>query len=165
MAEALHLPINASKEDIYESLLPQIRSVISGETNLIANLANISSMLKMAFDHFWVGFYLLEGKSLVLGPFQGPLACTRIPVYPKPRGVCGTSAYEQKTLLIEDVEQFSGHIACSSETRSEIVIPLVIDSHTELVLDIDSKELNHFDLIDKKYCEKIVQLIEELCFN
>lgn len=159
MAEALLIPENSSKVEIYESILPQIESVISGEENLIANLANVASILKMAFDHFWVGFYLMDEDQLVLGPFQGPLACTRIPVYPKPKGVCGASAFEQKTLVVPDVDQFPGHIACSSETRSEIVVPLVKGGETKLVLDIDSKDLDHFDETDQKYCEKLIAII------
>lgn len=165
MAEALIIQENASKADKYQSLISQINSVIDGEENLIANLANIAAMLHETFDNLWTGFYLADGNTLVLGPFQGPLACTRIPVEPIARGVCGVSAKEQKTLIVPDVDKFEGHIACSSSSRSEIVVPLVSDEiQTELVLDIDSLELNTFDEVDQKYCEEIISLIKQKHF-
>lgn len=166
MAESLAIPKEATKQEIYKSLLPQIKSIMSGEDNLIANLANITAILHTAFQNLWVGFYIIEGNGLVLGPFQGPLACTRIPVYPNPKGVCGAAAFNQKTYCVPDVDKFKDHIACSSQTRSEIVVPLVSDDlKTQLVLDIDSIHLNHFDEIDQLYCEKIVELIKEQHFK
>ncbi len=165
MAETLIVCEDTDKESKYESLLLQIKAITDGEENLIANLANIASMLHETFKHLWTGFYLMDHKTLVLGPFQGPLACTRVPVIPTPRGVCGVSAHEQKTLVVPDVDKFSGHIACSSASRSEIVVPLIADDGaTKLVLDIDSIELNTFDDTDKVYCEQIVALIKQLHF-
>lgn len=165
MAEALIIPKGASKSEVYETILPQIKSVIEGEGNLIANLANVAAILKEAFGFFWAGFYLMDGNQLVLGPFQGPLACTRIPVRPIARGVCGKAAVEQVTLVVEDVDQFPGHIACSSTSRSEIVVPLIYGGETKLVLDIDSKQLDDFDEIDQDYCEKIIDLIRQNNFS
>ena len=158
MAELLRLPAGEDKEEIYRALIPQIESVISGTDDLIANLANVAAMLKQAFDFHWVGFYRVvsQGK-LVLGPFQGPLACVTIPFG---KGVCGTSASEQRTVLVQDVDKFPGHIACSSLSKSEIVVPLVQGGETRLVLDVDSDKLNDFDAIDQTYLEQIVRLIE-----
>lgn len=164
MAETLFIPQNASKEEIYNELLKQIKALIETEPNLIANLANIAAVLNTAFGHLWTGFYLREGDMLVLGPFQGPLACTRIPVKPTPRGVCGAAAFQQKTQLVPDVDQFPGHIACSSASRSEIVVPLVAGGETQLVLDIDSTELNAFDAVDQEYCEALIRIIREKHF-
>lgn len=164
MAEALTLSQNQSKAEIYEEILPQIESIISGEDNLIANLANITAILDQAFGHLWTGFYIAEGKTLVLGPFQGPLACTRIPVSPTPRGVCGAAAAQQETQLVPDVDKFPGHIACSSAARSEIVVPLVHDQKTQLVLDIDSASLNTFDETDQLYLERVIGLIAKQHF-
>lgn len=161
MAEALHIRQGATKAQIYQEIIPQIASVISGEDNLIANLANISAILDAAFGHLWTGFYITEGDTLVLGPFQGPLACTRIPLKPKARGVCGAAAEQQKTQLVPNVEEFPSHIACSSASRSEIVVPLVANGETKLVLDIDSTHLNSFDDEDAKYCEDIMALIKK----
>lgn len=160
MAEALIINKNLSKAEIYEEIIPQIEAVISGEGNLIANLANIAAILNAAFEHLWTGFYLRDGKTLVLGPFQGPLACTRIPVEPIPRGVCGVAAATKEPQLVPDVNQFQGHIACSSLAQSEIVIPLVHNGQAELVLDIDSNVLNTFDLVDQKYLEQIITIIK-----
>ncbi len=143
------LQITAKEKDtLYKELLPQIESIISGETDIIANMANLCAILKEAFDFWWVGFYIVKEKELVLGPFQGPLACTRIK-YGK--GVCGTAWKEKKTIVVPDVEKFPGHIACSSLSRSEIVVPL-FDTHGEVaaVLDIDSRHLNTFDTTDEK---------------
>ena len=140
----------------YQLLLKQAQSLVADETNLIANLSNLSSLIHFTFDFWWTGFYFVEGKQLVLGPFQGPLACTRIPYG---RGVCGTAWAERRTLVVPDVEQFPGHIACSSESRSEIVVPILKDGEVWAVLDIDSKELATFDEIDQLWLEKIVNII------
>ena len=151
MAEELTF-ISGSKEAQYLSLLPQVRSLIEGEVDLVANLANVAAALKEAFDFFWVGFYLVKQDQLVLGPFQGPVACTRIR---KGKGVCGTAWQEGATLLVPDVEVFPGHIACSSLSRSEIVVPLIKDGEVWGVLDIDSDLLNFFDETDRKYLEEM----------
>ena len=151
MAEELTF-ISGSKEEQYLSLLPQVRSLIEGEVDLVANLANVAAALKEAFDFFWVGFYLVKQDQLVLGPFQGPVACTRIR---KGKGVCGTACQESATLLVPDVEVFPGHIACSSLSRSEIVVPLIKDGEVWGVLDIDSDLLNFFDETDRKYLEEM----------
>ena len=155
MAEDL-LILKGTKQEQYESLLPQIIGLLEGETDLIANLANISAALKEQFGWFWVGFYLVKVDELVLGPFQGPVACTRIR---KGRGVCGSSWQQATTLVVPDVELFPGHIACSSLSRSEIVVPLIHDGEVVGVLDVDSSELDQFDETDKLYLEKIVSLI------
>ena len=151
MAEELTF-ISGSKEEQYLSLLPQVRSLIEGEVDLVANLANVAAALKEAFDFFWVGFYLVKQDQLVLGPFQGPVACTRIR---KGKGACGTAWQEGATLLVPDVEVFPGHIACSSLSRSEIVVPLIKDGEVWGVLDIDSDLLNFFDETDRKYLEEM----------
>ena len=151
MAEELTF-ISGSKEEQYLSLPPQVRSLIEGEVDLVANLANVAAALKEAFDFFWVGFYLVKQDQLVLGPFQGPVACTRIR---KGKGVCGTAWQEGATLLVPDVEVFPGHIACSSLSRSEIVVPLIKDGEVWGVLDIDSDLLNFFDETDRKYLEEM----------
>lgn len=155
MAEDLIIS-KGDKENQYQSLLPQIKALLQGENNLIANLANVSAALKEQFNFFWVGFYLVENDELVLGPFQGPVACTRISYN---RGVCGTSWAKGETLIVPDVEEFPGHIACSSLSKSEIVIPIFKDQKVVGVLDVDSSELNSFDAIDKKYLENILDLI------
>jgi GAF domain-containing protein len=152
MAEDLQI-ITGSKEEQYQALLPQIKALITGEPDLIANLANIAAALFQQFRWLWVGFYLVKGDELVLGPFQGPVACTRIK---KGRGVCGSSWEKKETLIVPDVEKFPGHIACSSLSRSEIVVPLVHDGNVWGVLDVDSEALNQFDEIDKKYLEQIM---------
>lgn len=152
MAEQLILT-GESKEERYRSLLPQIEALVQGEDDLIANLANVSAALKEAFDFFWVGFYLVKQEQLVLGPFQGPPACTRIK---KGKGVCGTAWAEMRTLLVPDVELFPGHIACSSLSRSEIVVPLIsAGNNCWGVLDVDSKYLDAFDATDKLFLEKL----------
>lgn len=140
----------------YEELLPQIAAVIADETDLIANLANITAMLKEVFDFFWVGFYRVVGEELVLGPFQGPLACTRIAFG---KGVCGASAIQQQTIIVPNVHEFPSHIACSSLSNSEIVVPLIVSGKTSLVLDVDSTAFNDFDEVDKYGLEKIVGLL------
>lgn len=155
MAEDLTI-IQGSKEDQYQALIPQIKALIEGETDLVANLANIAGALKEQFGWFWIGFYLVKGEQLVLGPFQGPVACTRIN---KGRGVCGTSWAKAATLIVPDVEKFPGHIACSSLSRSEIVVPLIHNGTVWGVLDADSELLDQFDETDKTYLETIVSLI------
>lgn len=155
MAEDLAIA-KGTKEEMYQSLLPQVQGLITGETDLVANLANISAALKEQFNWLWVGFYLLKNDELVLGPFQGPVACTRIK---KGRGVCGSSWQQEKTLIVPDVEKFPGHIACSSLSRSEIVVPLYINHQFAGVLDVDSEELDHFDDTDKVYLEMIVEML------
>ena len=146
-----------TKEEIYIELIPQIKGLIEGEDDLIANLANVSAALKQAFESFsWVGFYLMKGGELVLGPFQGKVACTRIKLG---RGVCGTSAVRKETIVVPDVEKFPGHIYCDPDSRSEIVVPIVKDGDVLGVLDIDSYKLNNFDDVDRKFLEEIVKLI------
>jgi len=156
MAEDL-LITKGTKEEQYESLLPQIKALLEGEPDLIANLANVTGALKEQFNWLWVGFYLVKDDELVLGPFQGPVACTRIK---KGKGVCGTSWDKAETLIVPDVEKFPGHIACSSLSRSEIVVPIIRDNKVLGVLDADSIELNHYDIIDQEYLEKIIDLIK-----
>ncbi|WP_352422345.1 GAF domain-containing protein [Proteiniphilum sp.] len=156
MAEDLDIPYGASKEEIYKALFPQLQALTEGEPDLIANMANITSVLREAFGFFWVGFYRVEGNRLVLGPFQGPPACTRI-VYG--RGVCGTAWKEGHTLIVPDVDKFPGHIACSSLSRSEVVVPVRNNGPVTAVLDVDSDRLDHFDEIDAFYLEKICSLI------
>lgn len=156
MAEDLTIH-KGSKTEQYESLLPQIKALIEGETDLIANLANIAGALKEQFGWFWVGFYLVKEEQLVLGPFQGPVACTRIN---KGRGVCGTSWAKAETLIVPDVEKFPGHIACSSLSRSEIVVPMLRNGEVWGVLDVDSDALSAFDEVDRKFLEAIVQNIK-----
>lgn len=155
MAEDLHI-IKGSKQEQYETLVPQIKAILEGETDLIANLANICGALKEQFGWLWVGFYLVKDDELVLGPFQGPVACTRIR---KGRGVCGASWAEAKTLIVPDVEKFPGHIACSSLSRSEIVLPLIHNGIVKGVLDVDSTDLSTFDETDQVYLQQIIDLI------
>lgn len=155
MAEDLSIS-KGSKTEQYEALIPQINALINGEPDLVANLANIAGALKEQFGWFWVGFYLVKGDQLVLGPFQGPVACTRIN---KGRGVCGTSWAKAETLIVPDVEKFPGHIACSSLSKSEIVVPLIKDGTVWGVLDVDSEQLNQFDETDRQFLEKIVESI------
>lgn len=155
MAEDLTIT-KGTKEEQYINLLPQISGLLNGETDLVANLANIAGALKEQFGFFWVGFYLVKGEELVLGPFQGPVACTRIK---KGRGVCGTAWDKSETIIVADVEQFPGHIACSSLSKSEIVLPLLQLKNVVGVLDVDSAELNSFDHVDAKYLQKIIDLI------
>jgi GAF domain-containing protein len=155
MAEDL-LIAKGTKEKQYESLLPQIKALLECEPDLIANLANITGALKEQFNWLWIGFYLVKKDELVLGPFQGPVACTRIK---KGKGVCGSSWAKAETLIVPDVEKFPGHIACSSLSRSEIVVPIIRNKQVLGVLDVDSIELNDFGDIDKKYLEQVVELI------
>lgn len=144
------------KEKNYQLLLKQAEALVKDESNLVANMANLSSLIHFTFGFWWTGFYLVDGKQLVLGPFQGPLACTRIPFG---RGVCGTAWERKQTLVVPDVEQFPGHIACSSESRSEIVVPLFKNGEVWAELDIDSRELNTFDEIDKVWLERIAEVL------
>ena len=155
MAEDL-LVIKGTKEEQYQALIPQIKGLLEGETDLVANLANVAAALKEQFGWFWVGFYMIKGDELVLGPFQGPVACTRIK---KGRGVCGSSWAQEKTLIVADVEKFPGHIACSSLSKSEIVVPLFHNGEVRGVLDVDSDALDQFDETDQQYLEEIVKLI------
>jgi len=152
MAEDLQI-ITGSKEVVYESLLPQINALLEGEPDIIANLANTAAALKEQFNWLWVGFYIVKDDELVLGPFQGPVACTRIK---KGRGVCGAAWQQQQTLIVPDVEKFPGHIACSSSSRSEIVVPVIKNGAVVAVLDVDSELLDQFDETDKKYLEAVV---------
>ncbi len=155
MAEELTI-CSGSKEEQYKMLFPQIQSLIGNETDMIANMANMAAALKQTFGFFWVGFYIVRDNQLVLGPFQGPIACTRI----KPgRGVCGTAWSEARTLIVPDVDKFPGHIACNSASRSEIVVPLKKNDSVYAVLDIDSDTLNSFDETDKQWLEKIVGIL------
>ena len=156
MSEDLKIATGGKAEQ-YLTLIPQIKALIEGEPDLVANLANIAGALKEQFGWFWVGFYLVRGEQLVLGPFQGPVACTRIN---KGRGVCGTSWAKAQTLIVPDVEKFPGHIACSSLSKSEIVVPLIKEGKVWGVLDVDSEQYDLFDETDKIYLEEIVSLIE-----
>lgn len=155
MAESLIIN-EGNKRERYQLLLPQIESLLAGEKDTIANMANVAAALKQTFDFFWVGFYIVKDEMLVLAPFQGPIACTRIR-YGK--GVCGTAWKEARTLIVPDVEQFPGHIACSSESKSEIVIPVICDGKVVAVLDIDNDEVDSFDETDAVYLEKICRLL------
>lgn len=158
MSEQLSiLHTNASKEEKYKNLLPQIEALISGENDLIANLANTAAALKQSFKFLWVGFYLVKENELVLGPFQGPIACTRIAFG---RGVCGTAWKEKKTIVVDDVDKFPGHIACSSDSKSEIVVPVFKNGEVILVLDIDSSKLSDFDNTDETYLDRICKLLK-----
>jgi GAF domain-containing protein len=156
--EEVVINVSENKEEQYNSLIPQIQALIDGETNLVANLANITAALKTQFNWWWVGFYWVEENELVLAPFQGPIACTRIQ---KGKGVCGTAWKEEKTIIVPDVTKFSGHIACSSFSKSEIVVPVFKNKIVIGVLDVDSDQLNSFDEIDQQYLEKIVSLIQD----
>lgn len=145
-----------TKQERYEALLPQIKAVVEDEPDLIANMANVAAMLHETFGFWWTGFYRVEGQELVLGPFQGPMACTRIK---KGRGVCGTAWAEAQTQVVPDVDQFPGHIACSSASRSEIVVPIFKEGEVIAVLDIDSAQLNTFDQTDRHYLEQVVEML------
>jgi GAF domain-containing protein len=155
MAEELHIA-QGGKEEKYALLYKQIVATVEDENDLIARMANTAAMIHYTFGFWWTGFYIVKGAELVLGPFQGPIACTRIP-YGK--GVCGTSWKRQETIVVPDVEEFPGHIACSCLSRSEIVVPIFSNNEVYAVLDIDSKELATFDNIDKEWLEKIVELL------
>jgi GAF domain-containing protein len=155
MAEDLTI-LKGSKEEEYQSLLPQIKGLVTGETDLVANMANVAAALKEQFQWFWVGFYVVKDGELVLAPFQGPVGCTRIQ---KGKGVCGTTWLRAETLIVPDVAKFPGHIACNSLPKSEIVVPVKRNGEVVAVLDIDSETYSFFDDTDKKYLEEIVTLI------
>ncbi|WMN12818.1 GAF domain-containing protein [Marivirga salinae] len=158
MSESLLIDVNASKEEKYKALIPQINALVDGEEDVVANLANITAGLKEAFGYFWIGFYIVKNGELVLGPFQGPIACTRIQ---KGKGVCGSVWADAKTIIVPDVEAFPGHIACSSASKSEIVVPGFKNDEVALVLDIDSDELNTFDETDQKYLEELMKTVSK----
>jgi L-methionine (R)-S-oxide reductase len=155
MAEDLQLA-TGSKTERYQSLIPQVKALLNGESNLVANMANMVAALKEQFGWFWIGFYIVDGDELVLAPFQGPVACTRIK---KGRGVCGSSWAQVKTLIVPDVEKFPGHIACSSLSRSEIVVPVIRNNEVVAVLDVDSDAYDQFDETDQRYLEELVELL------
>lgn len=156
MAEDLTI-VAGNKIEQYQSLIPQIKGLLEGESDLVANLANVAAALKEQFSWLWVGFYVVKNNELVVGPFQGPVACTRIR---KGKGVCGTSWAEAKTIIVADVEKFPGHIACSSLSRSEIVVPIIRNKEVVGVLDVDSELLDQFDTTDQHYLEEIVNLVQ-----
>lgn len=159
MPETLNISQSLDRQAKYETLLPQIEALIADESDLTANLANISAALKQTFDFLWVGFYLVKGNELVLGPFQGPIACTRIQ---KGKGVCGTAWDKGETIIVPDVDQFPGHIACSGDSKSEIVVPILKDGEVSLILDIDSDQLNDFDQADAEWLQKLAESIESI---
>jgi len=156
MAEDLVITRDTSKEEQYQSIIPQIEALLYGETDFIANLANVAAALKEQFGWFWVGFYLVKQDELVLGPFQGPVACTRIK---KGKGVCGASWAEAQTIIVPNVDEFPGHIACASASKSEIVLPLIVDGEVIGVLDVDSEVLNKFDETDQVYLEQVIAIL------
>jgi GAF domain-containing protein len=156
MAEDFKITTSTNKIEQYTTLVPQIEALLYGEPDLVANLANICAALKEQFKWFWVGFYLVKNDELVLGPFQGPVACTRIGLG---KGVCGEAWQQAKTLIVPDVDAFPGHIACSSLSRSEIVVPVFYNNKVVAVLDVDSELLDQFDNTDAKYLEQIVKLV------
>ncbi len=156
MAEELIINTSQDKKEQYESLLPQIKSLISTESDEVANMANVASALKYGMGFFWVGFYIVKDDELVLGPFQGPIACTRIK---KGKGVCGTAWGEAKTQLVPNVDEFPGHIACSSDSKSEIVVPIIKNGEVKMILDVDSDQLDAFDHVDQEYLEKLAELL------
>lgn len=157
MAENLVVSQSTDKKERYEVLLPQVRSLVEGETDIVANLSNVVAALRQSFGFFWVGFYIVRDNQLVLGPFQGPIACTRINFG---RGVCGTTWKEGKTILVPNVDEFPGHIACSSDSKSEIVVPVFKNGSVAMVLDVDSDKLNDFDNTDLEYLEKLMKVVE-----
>lgn len=159
MSEQIHITGN-TKEERYQSLIPQIKALIEAETDSTANMANVCAALKFSFNFLWVGFYIVKNNQLVLGPFQGPVACTRINFG---KGVCGSAWQKKETIIVEDVDAFPGHIACSSLSKSEIVIPLMnANNECVVVLDIDSEQYAHFDKIDEEYLTQIINLFTEL---
>lgn len=159
MTGSLTVTPGLDKAGRYAELLPQVASLLAGETDLVANLANCAAALHAAFANLWTGFYLRHQADLVLGPFQGPIACTRIPLTPLPKGVCGAAVERRATVVVPDVELFPGHIACSSRSRSEIVVPLLVNGRVTLVLDIDSEHVAHFDDVDRMWLERLVMLL------
>jgi len=162
MSESLVVDQKQSKAEKYQALIPQLTALIKDEPNVVANLANIVAALKETFNFFWIGFYQVESEELVLGPFQGPIACTRIQFG---KGVCGTSWGKKESIIVDNVDHFPGHIACSSETRSEIVVPVIRKNKVCYVLDVDSKILSYFDDEDQKYLEDICGLVAGLVIN
>ena len=159
MSEELIISTSSDKEERYAILIPQIEALVMDEPDFIANLSNIAAALKQTMNFFWVGFYLVKEEQLVLGPFQGPIACTRIPFG---KGVCGASWKERRIMLVPNVEEFPGHIACSSASQSEIVLPAFKNGDVALVMDVDSDKLNDFDNIDQSALEKVIKIIERL---
>lgn len=157
MAEQLHVLNEATKEEKYGMLLPQLKALLSAETDIIANYANTAAAIRQTFGFYWVGFYIVRQQQLVLGPFQGTIACTRIAYG---RGVCGTAWKEKRTVIVPDVNDFPGHIACDSASLSEIVIPVFLKDEVVAVLDIDSEYANHFDETDAKYLRRIVDILQ-----
>lgn len=159
MAEELIVSASADKAEKYKALLPQIEALVTGEPDLTANLANIAAALRYGMDFFWVGFYLVKEDELVLGPFQGPIACTRIRMG---KGVCGTAWEKGETIIVQDVDAFPGHIACSSDSKSEIVLPAFKNGKVALILDVDSDQLSDFDETDQEYLEELMAVVEKL---
>jgi L-methionine (R)-S-oxide reductase len=159
MAESLVVSLHHSKREKYESLLPQLKALVEGENDFIANISNIVAALKQSMEFFWIGVYFVKENELVLGPFQGPVACTRI-AYGK--GVCGKAWQDKKVIVVDDVDNFPGHIACSSFSKSEIVLPAIKNNEVFLVLDADSDQYNFFDSDDEKYLQKVIELIQLL---
>lgn len=159
MAEDLIISASAEKKEKYETLLPQLSSLVQGETDVIANLANIAAALKQTMNFYWVGFYLVKEGQLVLGPFQGPVACTRIDIG---KGVCGTAWKDRRVILVPNVDEFPGHIACSSASRSEIVLPAFSNGEVALILDIDSDRLNDFEADDEIYLGRVIKIVEQV---
>jgi L-methionine (R)-S-oxide reductase len=159
MADSISVSPNLDRQGRYQELIPQIAALISGEEDIVANMANIAAALKEAFKFLWVGFYLVKGDELVLGPFQGPVACTRIQ---KGKGVCGTAWQQKRSIIVPDVDQFPGHIACSTFSKSEIVVPLIVDDEVLMVLDVDSEEKDSFSKIDAHFLGKILSKLESI---
>lgn len=159
MAESISISDYSSKEEVYKELIPQVAALVNGERDMTANLANIAAALKYSLDFFWVGFYRVANGELVLGPFQGPVACTRIAFN---RGVCGAAYSQKRVLVVDDVDAFPGHIACSSLSKSEIVVPIIKDDCVVMLLDVDSDKLCSFDEIDAIYLNKIADLIADI---
>ena len=157
MAEELIIAQSTDKEERYKALLPQIEGLVHGEADVIANLANIVAALRQTLNFFWVGFYFVKKAELVLGPFQGPIACTRIGFG---KGVCGASWKEKKVIIVPNVDEFPGHIACSSDSKSEIVLPAFKNGEVSVILDVDSDKLNDFDAIDERYLGKVMRIVE-----
>lgn len=157
MSESVIVDQKLTKTEKYETLLPQITALVTGEADLIANLSNVMAALKYGLDFFWVGAYFVKEGELILGPFQGPVACTRIPFT---KGVCGACYTRRETIVVPNVEVFPGHIACSSASRSEIVVPIIKNGEIVMVLDVDSDQLNDFDEIDKTYLEQLAAIMQ-----
>ena len=159
MPEQLHIAVTSDKKEKYNVLVPQIEALVNGEPDLVANLSNIAAALRQTMNFFWVGFYIVRNNQLVLGPFQGPIACTRIDLG---KGVCGTSWKEKRTIIVPDVEQFPGHIACSSDSKSEIVLPVIKNGNVVMVLDVDSDTLNDFDGVDEEGLMRVIRIVERM---